>query len=55
MLWNPTIGASIGEPCALTVMDLINQLVQVLKKELVQLKDSVQELKEVGGLDLVKL
>ena len=35
-------------------MDFINQLIQVLKKELVQLRDSVQELKEVGKLNLVK-
>ena len=32
-------------------MDFINQLVQVLKKELVQLRDSVQELEEVGKLN----
>ena len=36
-------------------MDLINQLVQILRKELVQLRDSVQELNKKTGLDLVKL
>ena len=36
-------------------MDLINQLVQVLRRELAQLRNSVQELKEVGELNLVKL
>ena len=36
-------------------MDLINQLVQVLKRELIQLRDSIQELKKVGELNLVKL
>ena len=38
----------------LYITDLINQLVQVLKRELAQLRDNVQELKEVGELDLVK-
>ena len=37
------------------VINLINQLVQVLKRELVQLRDSIQELKKVGELDLVEL
>ena len=36
-------------------MDLINQLVQVLKRELIQLRDSIQELKKVGELNLVEL
>ena len=36
-------------------MDLINQLVQALKRELVQLRDSIQELKEVVRLNLVEL
>ena len=35
-------------------MDLINQLVQVLRRELVQLRDSVQELEKVEELDPVK-
>ena len=33
-------------------MDLINQLVQVLKKELAQLRVSVQELKELKPVEL---
>ena len=38
-----------------SVTDLINQLVQILKRELVQFKDSVLELEEVGKLNPVKL
>ena len=37
------------------VTDLINQLVQVLKRELVQLRDSIQELDKVRELNLVEL
>ena len=37
------------------ITDLINQLIQIFKKELVQLKNSVQELKEVGKLNLIEL
>ena len=37
------------------VIDFINQLIQVLRRELVQLKDSIQELKEVKNLNLVEL
>ena len=38
----------------LFVTDLVNQLVQVLKRELAQLRESVQELDKVRGLDLVE-
>ena len=37
------------------VTDLINQLVQVFKRKLVQLRDNIQKLKKVGELNLVKL
>ena len=37
------------------ITNFINQLIQILKKELTQLRDSVQELKEVKELDLVEL
>ena len=36
-------------------MDLINQLVQVLRRELAQLRGSVQELNKEKELDLVEL
>ena len=37
------------------IIDLVNQLVQVLRRELAQLRNSVQEVKEVGELNLVEL
>ena len=37
------------------VINLINQLIQVLRKELAQLRDSVQKLDKVGKLNLVEL
>ena len=36
------------------VTDLINQLVQVLRKELAQLRSSMQELDKEAGLDPVE-
>ena len=37
------------------ITDLISKIVQVLKRELIQFRDSIQELKKVKKLDLVKL
>ena len=39
---------------SLSVTDFINQLVQVLRRELTQLRDSVQGLDKETELDLVK-